>query len=138
MDRPLRAQLRGRGAKRRGACARYSWTFESRDRLLGGAAGRGRADARDGHGRRGKVLAMAIVDRVRRVDPHLCEIRLVDLDLGLTAELVDEVLLRRKPLLAEELVADDRLGVLEALRERLAATGLLEDVERAVAGVDDP
>src|SRR5262245_9603670 len=73
---------------------------------------------------------------LRGVDPNLGEVRLVDLDLGLRAQVIDEVLLRLQPLFAEELVADLRLRVVEALRDRLAAAGLLEDVERAVAGIE--
>src|SRR5213078_1303742 len=86
------------------------------------ATGRGRAWT--GDDRRDEVVAVAVVDRGAGVDPDLREVGLVDLDL------------RHDAALAEQLVADLRLRVVEALRHRLAAAGLLEHVERAVAGVD--
>src|SRR4029078_1170109 len=85
-----------------------------------------------GGGGRAEVMSVTIVAArfLRGVDTDLREVGLVDLDLGLGAQAVDEVLLGRQALLAEQLVADLRLRVIEALRDRLAPAGLLEHVER--------
>src|SRR4051812_14903474 len=80
-------------------------------------------------------MTAAVIDRLRGVDPDLGQVRLVDLDLRRRLQVVDEVLLRVDPLVAEQLVADRRLRVVEALRRRAPPAGLLEHVPGAVAGI---
>src|SRR5439155_18476080 len=90
--------------------------------------GRSFAGHRHRHREWRQVATVAVVDRLRGVDPDLGEVGVVDLDPGPGPELVDEVLLRRHPLVAEQLVADRRLGVVKRLGHRAAAAGLLEHV----------
>src|SRR5262249_47251047 len=106
----------------------WGWLGVRRSRSSRNSRFVGGVDGGGARHRQRQVAAAAVVGGLRGVDPHLGELGVVDLDPGRGPELVDEVLLRGQPLVAEQLAADRRLGVVERPGHRSAPAGLLEHV----------